>query len=294
MGPNNWTIKDLLRVSTEYLKNKHFPSPRLDAELLLAHQLKLDRVSLYLRYDQPLKESEVSGFRSLIRRRLKHEPLQYITGVQEFWSLDFMVNPYVLIPRPESEVLVEEAIALIRGAFLPPNTGPKILDLGCGSGALAVSLAKELSDVKIWVTDISEEALGVARQNADRHEVLERIQFRRGNLWQALTEEEGLFDIIVSNPPYVAIEEYDDLPPEVRDYEPRHALDGREKGLFYIEKIIREGPDYLEPGGWIILEMSPSQIEWAFGLFEQIGIYSALKRIKDYSHSYRVLAAQKA
>jgi release factor glutamine methyltransferase len=294
MGPNNWTIKDLLRVSTEYLKNKHFPSPRLDAELLLAHQLKLDRVSLYLRYDQPLNESEVSGFRSLIRRRLKHEPLQYITGVQEFWSLDFMVNPYVLIPRPESEVLVEEAIALIRGGFLPQNSGPKILDLGCGSGALAVSLATELSDVKIWATDISEEALGLARQNADRHEVLERIQFRRGNLWQALTEEDGLFDIIVSNPPYVAIEEYDDLPPEVRDYEPRHALDGRDKGLFYIEKIIREGPDYLEPGGWIILEMSPSQIEWSFGLFEQIGIYSALKRIKDYSHSYRMLAAQKA
>ncbi|MCK5878690.1 MAG: peptide chain release factor N(5)-glutamine methyltransferase, partial [Holophagae bacterium] len=165
---NTWTIKDLLKVSADYLKEKQIDSPRLTAEVLLTHQLKTHRVNLYLNLEQPLSESEVSGYRELIRRRVQREPLQYITGVQEFWSLDFMVDPRVLIPRPETELLVEQAIALFKIASEQDTHPINILDIGTGSGALAVTLAKEIkSAARIWATDISPEAIELARLNAE-------------------------------------------------------------------------------------------------------------------------------
>ena len=293
MRHKSWIIKDLLKVTADYLKEKEVDSPRLTAEILLSHQLNTDRVNLYMNFDKPLTEKELSGYRSLIKRRLQHEPVQYITGSQEFWSLDFMVDPQVIIPRPESELLVEQAINRVGANLAPQNQSPKILDLGTGSGALAISVAKEVPQARFWATDLSAAALSLARRNAERHGVSDRIEFIPGELWDPIINLDITFDIIISNPPYITSEEYNDLAPEVRDYEPRLALDGHEGGMYFIEKIIRGGLDYLSPGGWLIMEMSPDQTEKALLLIEQINGYGEKTRIKDYSHTYRVVMAQK-
>lgn len=289
----SWTISELLRVTTDYLKKKGIDSPRLSAEILLAHQLDLNRVKLYLDFDRPLQDEEVAGFRLLVRRRLNREPIQYITGIQEFWSLAFTVAPPVLIPRPESELLVEEALSLIGRKNLPGDRNPKILDLGTGSGALAISLAKEVKGIGLWASDISEEALRIARLNACKHGVEDRIVFSQGDLWEPFAEEGLTFDLVLSNPPYIDSGSFDSLPPEVRDHEPRTALDGGEGGMLFIERIIREGPDFLERGGWLLVEMDPDQTTSALTLIEESGQYSEQRRIKDYSHRYRVVVARK-
>lgn len=268
-------------------------SPRLTAEILLSHQLDTDRVNLYLNFDQPLTERDISGYRSLIKRRLLHEPIQYITGSQEFWSLDFMVDPQVLIPRPESELLVEQTVHQIGTSFDQHNRHPRILDLGTGSGVLAVSIAKELSQAQIWAADLSEGALSIARFNAEKHGVLDKIHFLHGDLWEPIKSLDFSFDIILSNPPYVATEDYDDLAPEIRDYEPRLALDGHEGGMYFIEHILREGLDYLNPGGWLLTEMAPDQTGRALLLAKDIKGYGEITRMKDYSHVYRVVMIRK-
>ena len=293
MNPRSWTIKGLLEVSTDYLKEKEIDSPRLCAETLLAHQLNISRVRLYLNFDQPLHESEVAGYRSLIKRRLKREPIQYITGIQEFWSLEFAVGPQVLIPRPESELLVEQVISLSEGGRCPNGKNPKILDLGTGCGSLAICLARELEGASIWATEISREALNMARSNSRRHGVEERIEFSLGDMWQAFADQVLRFDIILSNPPYIASDAIDSLAPEVRDYEPRLALDGGEGGMSFISKIIMEGPKYLNPGGWMLLEMDPGQTTEAFHLIEKGDDFGEKIRLRDYSNDYRVVAAQK-
>ena len=292
MPPKTWQIRDLLKVSTDYLKSRGIENPRLNAEVLLAHQLRLERVSLYLNFDQPLTEKEVSSYRSLIKRRLSREPLQYITGTQEFWSMDFIVDRHVLIPRPETEIIVEQAIALAKTFEPTENRSLRILDLGTGCGAIAIALAKEIPGALIWATDISEEALRLARRNALKHGVLEKLNFRQGDLWAPLSTQDLRFDIVVSNPPYISTVEYNDLSPEVRDYEPRLALDGREGGTYYLEKIIKGAHDFLNPGGWIILEMAPHQTQRALDIMDQTGDYDQEARIKDYSRCYRVVIAR--
>jgi release factor glutamine methyltransferase len=292
MSPKTWQIKDLLKVATDYLKNKGIENPRLNAEVLLSHQLNVERVNLYLNFDQPLTEKELSCYRSLIKRRLVHEPLQYITGTQEFWSLDFAVDRRVLIPRPETEIVVEQAIILAKTFNPTEHQCLKILDLGTGCGAIAIVLAKEIPGALVWATDISEKALGLARGNALKHGVSDRLNFRQGDLWEPLWEQGLRFDIIVSNPPYVALEEYNRLPPEVRDYEPRQALDGREDGMYYLEKIIKGAHDFLNPGGWIVLEMAPGQTQKSLAIIDQTGEYDLEARIKDYSRCYRVVTAR--
>jgi release factor glutamine methyltransferase len=290
-----WTIKAILQKAAAYLEEKgDIPNPRLDAELLLAHLLGTTRMGLYLRFDQPLHDNEVAGYRSLILRRVHHEPVQYITGVQEFWSLEFTVDSRVLIPRPESELLVETALSLIRTHARTLNRPPILLDLGTGSGALAVSLARELKDALIWATDQSAAALNVARLNAEKHGVAERIHFRPGDLWAAIHREKVLFDVIVSNPPYVATEDYHTLSPEIRDHEPRLALNGNEGGMRTIREIIETAPPYLSREGWLVVEMAPDQTEEALALVAGTGLYGRADRRKDYTHRFRVVLAQKA
>jgi release factor glutamine methyltransferase len=288
----SWNIKELLEVTADYLKKKEIESPRLSAEVLLSHQLNIDRVKLYLSFDQPLHEKEVAGYRSLIKRRLGREPLQYITGVQEFWSLDFTVGPPVMVPRPETELLVEHALALCRGNRLAEGPCARILDLGTGCGALAVVIARELETVAVWASDVSQEALDIARGNAKRHGVEERIEFVLSDMWEGFSKLGLTFDIIVSNPPYINSDAMDSLPPEVRDHEPKHALDGGEEGMFYIRNIIKEAPKHLNPGGWILLEMDPEQTPKALGLIEENNSYGKKARHKDYSHHHRVVMAQ--
>ncbi|HPQ29885.1 MAG TPA: peptide chain release factor N(5)-glutamine methyltransferase, partial [Desulfobacteraceae bacterium] len=247
MNTRLWTIRELLKVTTDYLCKKNITSPRLNAEILLAHQLQIDRLRLYLNLDEPLTEKEISGYRALIRRRAERYPLQYLTGTQEFWSLDFTVNRNVLIPRPETEILVEQALGIFKKDSFNTDR-PMILDLCTGSGVIAIVLAKELPQSRIWAADISSQAIEVANLNAERHNVSDRIQFRQGDLLSSV--DELSFDMIVCNPPYVAIEEYPQLPKEVRDYEPRIALDGKKGGMFFIEKILQHAMDYLVSGGW--------------------------------------------
>ena len=292
MRRKSWTIKDLLKVTTEYLKKKEVDSPRLSAEVLLAHQLNITRVKLYLDFDQPLHDREISAYRSLIRRRLNREPIQYITGIQEFWSLDFLVGPQVMIPRPESELLIEQVIPLRSEKRMPETHNPKILDLGTGCGALAIVLARELEEASIWASDISSKALNLARLNAKKHGVEDRVEFILSDMWQSFTDQHFSFDVILSNPPYIAFDAIDSLPPEVRNYEPRQAFDGREEGMFFIRKIIMECPRFLTPGGWILLEMDPEQTTKAFKLIEEIDSYREKVRFRDYSHHYRVVMAQ--
>ena len=292
MPPKIWQIKDLLKVSTDYLKSKGIENPRLNAEVLLAHQLNLERIRLYLNFDQPLTEKEISGYRSLIKRRISLEPLQYITGIQEFWSLDFVVDRHVLIPRPETEIAVEQAVTLAKTIEQGENQSLQILDLGTGCGAISIALAKEMPGALIWASDISEKALNLARSNALKHDVSDRLRFRQGDLWEPFLNDGRLFDIVVSNPPYVTSGEYNDLSPEIRDNEPRLALDGGEDGMYYLEKIIKEAHDFMNPGGWIILEMAPDQTQDALTIMDQTGDYEKMARIKDYSRSYRVVIAR--
>ena len=293
MGPKNWTIKDLLETTTEYLKKKDIDSPRLSAEILLAHQLKIKRVNLYLNFDQPLNDDEIAGYRSLIRRRLNREPIQYITGIQEFWSMAFKVGPQVLIPRPESELLVEQALSLYKERRLPGTHIPRILDLGTGCGAIAISIAREIEEAFILASDISKEAVHLAMLNSRKHGVGGRIQFIVGDLFEPFVYQNLTFDIILSNPPYIASEDFDSLSPEVRDHEPRLALNGHVQGMFFIERVIMKGADYLHPGGWILVEMDPAQTTKALKLIEESGHYGEKKCIKDYSHHDRVVMAQK-
>ncbi|MDB9823084.1 peptide chain release factor N(5)-glutamine methyltransferase [Deltaproteobacteria bacterium] len=292
MSTKRWIIKDLLAVTTDYLKNKKMDNPRLCAETLLAHQLNISRIKLYLSFDQPLNEKDISRYRSMIKRRLKREPTQYITGVQEFWSLEFFVGSQALIPRPESEVLVEQVLS-IYGDENFAEERPVILDLGTGSGAIAVSLARELQGAIIWASDISDEALRLARLNSEKHGVESRIHFIQGDLFRPFVEKSFKFDIIISNPPYIAPEDYEILPPEVRDYEPRLALDGREGGIFFIEKIIRESSDYLKSDGWLLIEMDPSQTLKALNMIEESGYFGEKRCIMDYSQRERVVIARK-
>lgn len=293
MAKASWTIGDLLKVTTKYLKDKGIESPRLTSEVLLARLLDMDRVTLYLQFEKPLTEKELSLYRKRVRQRAGRVPLQYITGVQEFWSMEFTVDARVLIPRPETELLMEQALAAAKDITLGGGCKGRVLDLGTGSGILAVCLARELPGWLVWATDISGDALELARLNAARHEVSDRIRFRQGDLFAPL-EKEGIgFDLIVCNPPYVAEEDYASLPPEVRGHEPRVALAGGSGGTACLDRVLRGAEGFLNPGGWLLLEMAPEQTEKILALAGELGCYRAQRRVRDYTGRYRVVMARK-
>jgi release factor glutamine methyltransferase len=293
MTQKKWAIQDILHITTQFLKDKDIESPRLCAEVLLSHQLKKSRVELYLTFDQPLTALEVAGYRSLIKRRIKREPLQYITGHQEFWSLDFSVSPAVLIPRPETELLVEEVLKLREQNLFSDSGQLNILDLGTGSGAIAISLAKEIETAAIWASDISYDALALAENNAQHHNLENRIKFCQGDLWQPFSQSSLVFDAIITNPPYIKTEAFKTLPPEVRCYEPRVALDGHKNGMHFINRIIEESGRYLKPSGWLLIEMDPNQTEQALYLIGLTHSFIYKKRIMDYQKKYRLVMARK-
>lgn len=294
MAATQWTVRDLLKVSGEFLKEQGIESPRLCAELLLAHQLGMSRVDLYLQFDRPVDKEETSGYRDLIRRRLKKEPVQYITQKQEFWSLDFTVSPGVLIPRPETELLVEKTLGLFSEGRIPGYGEPRILDLGTGSGAIAVVLARELPGATVLASDISPGALDVARLNAARHGVADRVHLLSGDLFAPFAFDRQAFDVIVSNPPYIPEEDYGTLSPEVREHEPARALNGGRGGMVYVEKILQSAHYYLSSGGWLLLEMDQEQTGRALDIIRSSQCYAGGDRREDYSHRYRIVFAQKA
>jgi release factor glutamine methyltransferase len=277
-----WTILKVLSWTKGYLSEKGVENARLEAEWLLCSALGMDRVGLYVNYEKPLTASELAAFRTMVGRRARREPLQYILGSQDFFGLDFEVSSGVLIPRHDTEVLVQEAL----------NRSPKrarILDIGVGSGCIAVALAKNLPDAELLGTDSSPEALALAARNATLNAV--SLQLLHGSLFEPVAGE--LFDLIVSNPPYIPTADLPGLQPEVRDYEPRGALDGGIDGLDLYRFIIPEAPGYLNSGGWLLLEMGIGQASDVLGLFEETGRFCELFTAKDPGGIDRVAGGRK-
>jgi release factor glutamine methyltransferase len=277
-----WTVLKVLQWTAGYLKDKDVETPRLDAELLLAEVLTLDRVGLYLNYDRPLNAVELNAYRQMVGRRSRREPLQYILGRTEFWSLPFAVNPAVLIPRPDTEILVEEALARA------PAEG-MILDVGTGSGAIAVALAHELAGARLVAIDISAAALRVAAENAEHNGVAGRIDFRQLDLAGL---PPGPFDLIVANPPYIPTADLAGLMPEVRDFEPASALAGGSDGLDCYRLLAVQAVCHLVPGGWLLVEVGIGQALPVRELFERAGLQEGFCR-DDYGGIPRVVGGRR-
>ena len=280
------TVLEVIQKSSEFLSKKGVESPRLQVELLLAHVMKMPRMKLYLAFDRVLKEEEVASLRELIKRRGNREPLQHIIGTTSFCGLDIAVNRNVLIPRPETELLAE------RGwTFLSQGSSekPAALDLGTGSGCLAIALAKHCEKAQIHAVDISPEALATARENATRNDVQQRITFHEGDAFGALPKEVK-FDLIVSNPPYIPTAEISTLDPEVRDFDPKLALDGGPEGLNFYERISKEAGEFLLPHGQLMCEFGDGQAEAIRRLFEAQK-WTVLEIVKDYKQRDRFIIA---
>lgn len=264
-------------------------SARLDAEVLLCHALALTREQLILMADLPLGAEQVERFESLLVRRLNREPIAYIIKRQEFWSLDFQVTRDVLIPRPETERLIEVVLQL--AAQLRSNKPLRMLDIGTGSGAIAVSVAKELPSARIYATDISPSALAIARQNAALNGVAGRIIFRCGDLFAPLADQTASFDMIVSNPPYIRRAEIVTLEPDVYRWEPRTALDGGADGLDFYRRIAAQAGRFLAPNGAIALEIGADMGAEVLPILMQAGFNRDVKIVQDYAGRDRVAVA---
>jgi len=263
----------------------------LDARLLAEYLLGWDPARFFTAAHGPEPSDFDAPYRALIERRARREPLAYITGRKEFWSLDFVVTPAVLIPRPETELLVELALKLST-----PSSGSSprtILDLGTGSGAIAVSLAQELALARVCAVDVSSAAVEIARLNAQRHCLEERMEFFCGDLFEPVAEEREGFDLIVANPPYIRSGDLAGLAPEIREWGPITALDGGADGLLYYRRIVAAAGDYLKNGGSILLELDDGMGEVAARLFADAGGFESAQVYRDYAGKERVIAAAK-
>ncbi len=287
------TVLEVIRRSTEYLTRHGVESPRLQVELLLAHVLRLPRLNLYLQFDRVLGPSELEPLRDLVRRRGAREPLQHLTGTAPFLDHVLQVGPAVLIPRPETETLAARAVELGRGI---PGGRPRVLDLGTGSGCLALALAAGLPGADVHAVDLSPEALEVARGNAVRTGLADRVRFGLGDGFAALAgiwpAPEAVFDLVVSNPPYIPTAEIATLAPEVRDHDPRMALDGGVDGLDFYRRLAVEAAAWVGPGGWMLLEFGDGQGPAVAGLMAGAGWVDGVLE-KDLSGRERVIIVRR-
>jgi release factor glutamine methyltransferase len=264
MPVGTWTTLAVLDWTTKRFADAGISSARLEAQLLLAHVLGCSRVQLYTGFDKPLAETELSGYRELIRRRLGGEPVAYLLGEHEFWGMPFYVDRNVLVPRPDTETVIEVARSTRADRAAPC----RVLDLCTGSGAIAVALAKELPGARVIATDVSEAAVALARRNAERNGFAGRVEVRAGDLWDAVRGER--FDIIASNPPYIASAVIPTLGAEVRR-EPMVALDGGADGLAFYDRICGGAREHLEPGGALVVEHGFDQADSIRSRFEAAG-----------------------
>jgi release factor glutamine methyltransferase len=263
-----WTVRRVLTWTTGHFEKKGIDSPRLTAEVLLSHVLKADRVRLYVDLERPLHREELATFRALIAKRACGVPTQYLTGRREFYNRPFAVDPRVLIPRPETELLVEAVLSR-----LPRDAPSRVLDVCTGSGCIAVSVAAERPQASVWATDVSAPACAAARYNAETLGVGARVTLLEGDLYAPLPED-ARFDVVVSNPPYVRTADIDTLSPEVRQ-EPRLALDGGADGLALLRRVIAGAQAHLVPGGVLALEIGEDQGPAVHALLEQSGFTQA-------------------
>lgn len=259
-----WTVGRLLQWTTDFLKQRGADSPRLDAEILLAEALGCQRIQLYTAFEEVPSEQQRTAFRELVKRRADGTPVAYLVGRREFYSLSFQVRPGVLIPRPETELIVVTVLDLVKRpsppALLPEGEGsqfPLIADVGTGSGIVAVTLAKHLPAARVIATDTSTAALEVAAENARQHGVAERVEFVQCDLLSG-ADAATTFDFIVSNPPYVSAAEYEKLPRDVKCFEPREALLAGPKGTEVIQRLLPQAVERLRPGGHVLIEISPT------------------------------------
>jgi len=283
------TVLDLIRVSTNFLQRKGVPSPRLDAELLIGAAVGLDRLQLYVQFDRPATEPERDAARELIRRRGGREPVALILGDKEFQSRPFLVEPGVLIPRPDTELLAERALATLKGALSEGGEeSPLALDLGCGCGVLAVCLALETA-ARVLAVDCSPDAVRVTRANVRRHGVEDRVGVVRGDWLDAVPERfAGAVDVIVSNPPYVPEDEYDTLAPEIVEFEPREAVCSAPDPLNYYRRTADGLARWLRPGGRVLVEIGRGQADAVAAIFAAAGV-ADLERSEDLAGIERVV-----
>jgi release factor glutamine methyltransferase len=281
-------VLEVIQKSAEFLTRKGVDSPRLQTELLLAHLLKMPRMKLYLNFERTLSDAELDAVRALVRRRGQREPLQHITGSTSFCGLEMAVNRNVLVPRPETELLAEAGWEFLSTLNSQPSTA---LDFGTGSGCIAIALAVKCPSARLVALDASAHALGVAKENAARNGVGERIEFLHGNDMAALAAG-SRFDLIVSNPPYIPSAEILTLQTEVRDFDPREALDGGANGLAFYQLLAAQAGEYLRPDGKIMLEFGDGQAAAIRDLFAAFGwVVEAVRA--DYTQRDRILIARR-
>ncbi len=282
-----WTVGRLLVATRDFLKKKGSESARLDAEVLLASALACRRVELYTRYDAEVSDGQRSSFRELVKRRAEGAPVAYLVGKKEFYSMALTVSPAVLIPRPDSEFVVVEALGRLKG-----KEGPRVVDVGTGSGCLALAIAHQHKSARVIAIDISPEALAVASGNAKGLGLADRVSFREGDLLGPVAGE-GPFDAIVSNPPYIATADIDGLEPGVARYEPRLALDGGADGLRVVDRLIAEALPLLKVGGALILEIGSDQEAPVRALVEGQPGFELAPTVRDAANHPRVIRASR-
>ena len=289
--PEVWTVGRLLTWTTDWLAGRGSDSPRLDAEVLLAAVRGCPRILLYTAFDEPVSDEQRSRFRELVRRRGGGEPVAYLVGSREFFSLSFAVTPATLIPRPETEGLVIRVLDLWkqRGAV----AGPRIVDVGTGSGAIGVTLATRLPGATVLATDRSEAAVAVATANAQRHGVADRVELAVGDLLDHPAAA-GPWDFIVSNPPYVREDEFEGLPPDVRLHEPREALVAGPTGCELIARLLPQAAERLAPGGWLLIEVGPATAAMAEQLVTETAGLIAEPTLPDAAGLPRIIQARRA
>jgi release factor glutamine methyltransferase len=282
------TVLEVITKSAEFLAKKGVESPRLQTELLLSHVLQLPRMKLYLNFERKLTEPELDGLRKLVQRRGQREPLQHLIGSTSFCGLEMAVNRHVLIPRPETELLAEAGWQFLATRSSQPSTA---LDFGTGSGCIAIALAAKSPTTRVVALDVSAEALAMARQNAERNQVANRLEFRHGDGFAVVKSGER-FDLIVSNPPYIASTEIETLQPEVRDHDPRGALDGGADGLDFYRRLAAEAGDFLQSHGKLMLEFGEGQAEAISFILSAAG-WSVEAVQPDYTQRLRYLVARR-
>ena len=284
---DRWTVGRLLNWTRDFLKKKGSESPRLDAEVLLASVLACERVRLYTRYEEEVDEEARTRFRELVRRRSEGSPVAYLVGRKEFYSLSFAVSPAVLIPRPDSEFVVVEAWTRLKGV-----ESPRCVDVGTGSGCLALALAHQHKTARFVAIDLSPEALAIARCNADKLGLADRVEFLEGDLLAPVAGE-APFDLILSNPPYIATSVIPSLEPGVRDFEPHLALDGGEDGLRVVDRLIAQAVPLLKVGGDLILEIGSDQEMPVRSLIAARPELDLAPTIRDAANHPRVIRARR-
>lgn len=286
-SPEVWTVARILDWTTRYLKQHGSETPRLDTEILLAHTRKCARIQLYTNFDSPLTEEERAQMRELVKRRAQAEPVAYLVGHREFFGLDFRVTKDVLIPRPDTETLVLELLERAKAI-----ASPRILELCTGSGCIVVSAAVNLSTASFVATDVSPAALQIAKENAEKHQVAGRMEFREGDLFAAVPSGTQ-FDLIASNPPYVPEGEIAGLDADVRDHEPMLALRAGADGMQFLNVIVEQAATYLVPGGWLLLETGIEQAPLTAEALKGRTEFADIRIVKDLGGRPRVVLARR-